>query len=191
MSGLDAARESLRARQGPGARYDAAAAPAGDLALARRGTACFARVLSGVRDDELAAPSARPGWSRARVAAAVALQAREIAQAIEDAEGLESDARAATDAAALDLAESLPPRALRNLVAHAAIHLNVVWRDLPDAGWGGTATLAVGPTPTRDTPRLRALAVWGGAVALGGRRRDLPATLRDAVAATMNDRTAR
>ena len=185
MDDLDQARAALRARQGSGARYEAAGAPADTLALARLGTAYFARKLNELGDADLARPSARRGWSRARVVAATALQARAIAQAIEDATGMVSDERAETDLAALALAETLPPRALRNLEAHADVHLAVVWRDLEDAGWDGQVTLAEGARPTRDTPRLRALAVWGGALALGngGRLRDVPEALRDAVAA--------
>lgn len=186
MSGLDEARAELRARLGAGARYDAANAPAEALSLARRGTAYFARKLNELSDADLAALSARPGWSRQRVAAAVALQAREFAQAIEDANGLDSDDRAETGPEALDLAETLPPRALRFLAAHADIHLNVVWRDLSDAAWDGAVALPRGTVPARETARLRAETVWAGALALGngGRLRDVPEDLRAAVAAT-------
>ena len=184
MGDLDLARAALRARQGAGARYEAATAPAQDLALARLGAAYFARKLNELSDAELAMLSARPGWTRARVAASVALQAREIAQAIEDALGLESDERAATDRAALDLAETLPPRALRHLCAHADVHLAVVWRDVPEAGWAGQVALARGTTDICATPRQRAIALWAGALALGngGRLRDVPQGLRDELA---------
>jgi maleylpyruvate isomerase len=182
MTTLDEARAALRLRQGVGARYGAPAAPAADLALARRGTAYFAGKLNETTDDKLVHASRRPGWSRARVAAAVALQARAIAQAIEDANGLISDDRAETDVPALDLAETLPPRALRHLVSHAEIHLNVAWRDLDDAGWAGTVTLDGRPVATNDTPHLRALMLWAGALALGGRLRDVPEALHTSLA---------
>lgn len=181
MTTLDEARAALVARQGRGARYDAASAPSADLSLARRGTAYFARKLNEQADADLALPSARPGWSRQRVTADVALRARAIAQAIEDANGLVSDERAETDAAALDLAETLPARALRNLVAHAGIHLNVVWRDLTDAQWDVPVTLDAA-TPARATPRILAQVIWRGALALGGRLRDVPEDLRAVVA---------
>lgn len=178
MSDLDTARAALRERQGAGARYDAAAAPAEALAQARRGTAYLARIVNGLNDEALWAESARKGFSRRRVIAAAALEAREIAQALEDATGRAGD-RAETDAAALDLAETLPARALRHLAAHAEVHLNVVWRDLTDAEWDLTVTLGSGVLPARDTARTHALTLWRAAIDLraGGRARDIPADL--------------
>ncbi|MFD1794925.1 maleylpyruvate isomerase [Paracoccus aurantiacus] len=187
MSDLEQARADLRARQGAGARYDAAAAPAEALQLARRGVAYMARLINGLDDTELAAPSARDGWSRRRVIAASALQAREIAQALEDATGQQGD-RAPTDAAALDLAETLPPRALRHLVNHADIHLNVVWRDLGDDDWDAPVTLAGHKISARDTATLRADALWQAALDLdaGARLRDLPEGVRVTAAKARN-----
>ncbi|MBC9247481.1 maleylpyruvate isomerase N-terminal domain-containing protein [Paracoccus sp. 11-3] len=177
-SDLSQAQAELRARQGAGARYDAANAPAETLALARHGNAYLARIVNGLDDVALWDASARPGWSRRRVIAAAALQAREIAQALEDATGQTGD-RAETDTAALDLAETLPARALRHLAAHAEVHLNVVWRDLSDAEWDLPLALAAGIVPVRQTPRLHALGLWQAALDLqaGGRLRDVPATL--------------
>ncbi|MFV0384188.1 maleylpyruvate isomerase N-terminal domain-containing protein [Paracoccus sp. (in: a-proteobacteria)] len=178
MSDLDRARADLRARQGAGARYDADAAPAVPLDHARRGTAYFARVLSQLDDAAMWDGSARPGWTRRRVIAEAALQAREMAQALEDATG-KSGERAETGPAALDLAETLPARALRHLADHAAIHLNVVWRDLNDAEWDATISLRSGRVPVRETPYLRAVTLWRAALELnaGGRMRDLPADI--------------
>ncbi|MFC0159663.1 hypothetical protein ACFFKB_17110, partial [Mameliella alba] len=76
---------------------------------------------------------------------------------------------------------TLPPRALRSLVHHAAIHLDVEWRDLTDEGWTLSAPLeGQAVTPLRQTPRLRARVVWKGALDLGngGRLADVPADLR-------------
>lgn len=178
MSNLDAARAALRVRQGAGARYDADAAPAEALGWARRGTAYLARLMAGLDDAGLRVGSCLPGQSRARVLAAIALQGRAMAQGLEDAAGLPGD-RAPTDLAALDLAETLPPRALRHLVDHAAIHLNVVWRDLKDDDWNLPLDLDGGRVIACDTARLRALSLWRAALDLnaGGRRRDLPAAL--------------
>ncbi|MBA4489298.1 maleylpyruvate isomerase N-terminal domain-containing protein [Paracoccus sp. S1E-3] len=177
-SDLKQAAAELRARQGDGARYDAANAPAEALLRARRGAAYLARIATGLTEDALRGPSARPGWTRARVIAAVALQARGIAQALEDATGRTGD-RAETDLAALDLAETLPARALNHLAAHAEIHLNVVWRDLGEAEWGLPVTLPGGAIPAHDTPRLHARTLWRAALELnaGARRRDLPSAL--------------
>lgn len=176
---LSLARDALRARQGAGARYDAAAAPAEDLAAARLGTAYFARKLNELTDAALWQPSARPGWTRRRVIADVALQARAIAQALEIATGQPTHEHAETGPEALDLAETLPAQALRNLVAHADVHLNVVWRDLTDDQWDLALPGIPGVATVRDTAVARARAVWFGALDLGngGRLRDLPQAL--------------
>lgn len=183
MSSLDEARAELRARQGAGARYDAETAPAEALDMARRGTAYLARIVNGLDEAALWTVSAREGWTRRRVIAAAALEAREIAQALEDATGKQGD-RAETGTAALDLAETLPSRALRHLAAHAEVHLNVVWRDLTDAEWDTEVNLSCGRMPARDMPRLHAETLWRAALDLraGGRTRDLPAALQENLA---------
>lgn len=178
MTSLDAARAALREKQGAGARYDAAAAPAEALDWARRGTAYLARLMAGLPDAALRDGLGRDGYSRARILAATALQAREMAQALEDAIGKAGD-RAPTDLAALALAETLPPRALRHLVDHTNIHLNVTWRDLTDAEWNVALDMKAGRMVACDTPRLRALTLWRAALDLnaGARIRDLPPAL--------------
>lgn len=177
---LAAEREALRARQGRGARYDAATSPADELQWARLGMAYFARQLNALSDTDLDAPSARAGWSRRRVVAACALEARAMAQAITVATGGTLDEAADTDAAATDLAATLPARALRHLASHADAHLNVVWRDLTDGQW--TMRLAGVPAAhvVRDTARLRAVSLWSAAIGLanGGRVLDAPQELR-------------
>ena len=81
-AGEQAAREALRARQGAGARYDAASAPAEDLLLARRGTAYFARKLGELSDAELDAPSLREDVRRRALIAQVGYHARALALAV-------------------------------------------------------------------------------------------------------------
>ena len=186
MSTLDQAREALRARQGAGARYDAPEAPAQALALARSGTAYFARKLNELSDAALYAPSAVPGWTRAHVICAVAYQARALARQAEAATAgapippmQEGDWAALED---LDLGATLPPRGLRHLFEHSAVHLDVVWRDLPGPAWDLPAPDAAGqPRPIRDAAMTRARALWRGALDLGNgaRIRDLPPELRD------------
>ncbi|SDD34746.1 maleylpyruvate isomerase [Paracoccus isoporae] len=179
MSDLSLARAELRARQGKGARYDAPHAPAEALHLARRGVAYLARIVNGLDDLGLNVTSPRTGWSRRRVIAGTALQARRIAQAIEDATGRQGD-RAPTDLAALDLAETLPPRALRHLTYHSAIHLDVVWRDLSDAEWDLPVALPDMAARIRETAEARARQLWQAALDLdaGGRLRDVPDAIR-------------
>jgi maleylpyruvate isomerase len=176
----EAAREALRARQGAGARYDAAAAPAKELAWARRGTAYFARKLRELRDDALTAPSLLPAWSRAHVIAHVGYNARALARLVEWARtGVEMPMyeSAAARVAEIELGSTLPPRALRNLFDHAEVHLNVEWRDLTDEQWDAV----VGGTAIRETPWMRAREIWIHAVDLdnGGSFLDMPADFLD------------
>lgn len=179
MTGLDAAREALRDRQGQGARYDAPEAPAEALAWARSGTAYFARKMAELEDAALYRPSRLPGLSRAHVIAEVAYQAREFSLQISATQGGEVasiyDVLEPHDEA-IAIAATLPARALRHLFDHTAIHLNVVWRDLPGPAWDAE----IPDGPVRHTALARARAVWLGAVDLGngGRVRDLPAGLR-------------
>lgn len=176
---LSRARADLRMRQGTGARYDAVTAPASDLSMVRLGMAYFARKLNELDDAALWQPSLRPGYTRRRVIADVALQARAIAQAVEVATSQSAHEHADTGQAALDLAESLPAQALRNLVAHADVHVNVVWRDLADGQWDVPVYGIRGADIARETVAAQTRAVWFGALDLGNGAspRDLPATL--------------
>lgn len=178
------ARDALRARQGKGARYDAPAAPHGDLLLTRRGAAYFARKLGELTDDDLSAPSLRDGWTRRHLIADVGYRARAMALLMEAVRTGAPQPAYPSDAARqaeIDLGATLPARALRGLVFHATIHLDVEWRDLTDSGWDTTITLPDGtPITARDTPHLRAQEIWQSAVELGngGRVADIPREVR-------------
>lgn len=184
----DPARAALALRLGPGARQDAAGAPAADLALARAGTAYVARLLNDLPDAALGGASLRPGWTRAALFAALSCQARALARLVESARTRVCPAMVPgpeASAAEIALGATLPPRALRHLVSHAAIHLNVEWRDLDDAGW--TRIVADGrgeAVPVATTPRIRAVALWRTALELdsGGGLRDVPLAIRSALA---------
>ncbi|AUR01583.1 maleylpyruvate isomerase N-terminal domain-containing protein [Phaeobacter inhibens] len=184
-SETDAARAALRQRQGKGARFDAASAPHDDLLLARRGTAFFARKLSELSDTDLYQPSAFQGRSRAWVVVDVSFAARRQALMLEslfrgrptdlppDLEHQFSD---------LDLAETLPPQAIRHLFRHSEVHLNVCWRDLSDTQWDLEFAMPNGSVGTpRLLPPLRAVQVWHAALGLGNgaSARDLPVELED------------
>ena len=160
-----AARDALRARQGAGARYDAVEAPGDDLLLARRATSYFARKLGELDDDVFYRPSTLgKEWSRAHVVASVGYDARRQALMLEpmtNGQPVLPPEALAEELPPLDLAVTLPARALRYLFDHSAIHLDVCWRDLPGAAWGqpindGTARQLL----TRDLPRLRAITLW-------------------------------
>lgn len=185
-SDLDAARRALWERQGSGARYDAPEAPADVLRLARSGTAYFSRKLNALTDAALYEPSTVSGWTRAHVICDVAYQARALARQAEAAtEGgtipAMYDGRAGR-IAEIRLGATLPAHALRHLFDHAAVHLNVVWRDMPGAAWDTLAPDAMeAPRPLRATAIERARRLWRGALELnnGARRRDLPPELLD------------
>lgn len=174
------AREALRARQGGGARYDSENAPHSELLFARRGTAYFARKLNELSDADLLSPSQRDGWSRTQLIVLISHEARELAISLKALREplIEEEKEWRPD---LDLAATLPARALRHLFDHSAKHLDVEWRDLPNTLWdehipapGGNRIVA------RDIPRLRAVKIWYAAVDLGngGRRSDIPVELR-------------
>lgn len=181
---LTGEREALRARQGLGARYDAPEAPMEALLLARRGTAYFARLLNGLKDEALAENSARAGNDRATLIAEVGYHARGLTRLLSLARtGCETPEHASNAARLAEIANgaTLPARALRGLFEHSAIHLDVEWRDLPGPAWDAPLRLLDGRNITaRDTPMIRARAIWQAALDLdaGGRLQDVPKTLR-------------
>ncbi len=182
MSELDAETARLRERLGKGARYDSSAAPAHELAWARRGTAYFARKLNELADDELMAGSDL-GLMRRRIACRIGHEARALAQIVEWTRlgkySPATDPLATVEHSAMQSA-SLPAAAIRHLFKHAEVHLNVEWRDLDAAGWGAAITLPGGrPLAIRDTPALRAVSIWQSTVDLknGGSAADFPPEL--------------
>ncbi|MBZ9973884.1 MULTISPECIES: maleylpyruvate isomerase N-terminal domain-containing protein [unclassified Mesorhizobium] len=184
------ARAELRARQGAGARYDAPGAPARSLDLARRGTAYFARLVNNLDDEALSGSSRIDEKNRRWLIASIGLQARMLAESVGWARSNTAldilPFHLTVDPAEIDLAATLPAQALRNLLAHSEVHLNVEWRDLTDDGWQLQVRDAVGNSMLiTDTPLLRARALWRTALELdaGGRLADIPALLRDAPSA--------
>ncbi len=176
---------ALRERLGSGARYDDPAAPAVELAWARRGTAYFSRKLNELRDDELDAPSLLPGWSRRYVIAHVGYNARALTRLTEWARTqVEHKMYPSPEwrLKEIEYGATLPPRALRHLCQHAEVHLNVEWRDLDAAAWDREVVTAQGRTVTaRATPWMRTREVWLHAVDLdnGGSFLDFPPELLD------------
>ncbi|MDQ1177712.1 maleylpyruvate isomerase family mycothiol-dependent enzyme [Microbacterium sp. SORGH_AS_0421] len=191
MSGAPLSPEqlALRERQGAGARYDADAAPHAHLDLARRGTAYFARRLMQLDDADLDAPSLLPGWTRRHLVAHVGYNARAVARLVEWARTGVENRMYASDTQRWDeivLGATLPTRALRHLVDHAAVHLDVEWRDLTDAQWDAEVVTAQGRTvPARETAWMRAKEVWVHAVDLdnGGSFLDFPPEMVDGIVA--------
>ena len=172
------ARNALHARQGVGARYDAAAAPHDALLLARRGAAFFARKLNELKDAELDGQSARDGLSRRHIVSEVCLSARALAIAIKSVRGGLSEDEEAWQPD-MPMTVTLPARALRFLYTHSDIHLNVEFRDLSSSQWDMSVDLNR-PTPLYDLPINRARVLWFGALDLnaGGLLSALPQPLR-------------
>lgn len=186
---LEAARAELRRRQGLGARYDASNAPARELDWARRGTAFFARKLNELADDDLHRDSGVRGWSRRHVVACTAYHARMLTRATETARtGIVTHLYETPDQrdAEIENGATLPAGALRHLVAHADVHLNVEWRDLTEEAWDKGLPFE-SPATARQTPWLRAKQVWLRALDLrnGADPGDLP---RDFLAALLRER---
>jgi maleylpyruvate isomerase len=185
MGNLDEARSALRTRQGDGARYDAPEAPFETLAFARSATAYFARLLNNLADWELSRPSLLPGVSRRHVVAQVGYQARALTRLTGwAATGVPQPMYASQRAwqEEIQSGATLPARALRGLFHHAAVHLDVEWRDLCGTAWDAHLTLPGGtPCLTRDTPWLRARELWLRAVDLDadGSFLDMPRAVVD------------
>ena len=169
------------------ARVDQVTDPAvvDSLLLMRRGQAFWARALNDLRDAEFDEPSLLPGWTRRHVIAHVGFNARAIARLVEwAATGVETPMYASTHQRAeeIEVGATLPADALRNLAAHASVHLNVEWRDLPDANWSSPVVTAQGRTvPVSETVWMRTREVWIHAVDLrsGLSVRDFPDRLVD------------
>jgi len=126
-----------------------------------------------------------PGWTRRHLIAHVGYNARALSRLVEwGRTGVELPMYASREVrdAEIALGATLPARALRNLVSHAEVHLNVEWRDLDDAGWDVEVQSFDGETiPLRATAWMRAREVWVHAIDLdsGGSFRDFPPDLLD------------
>jgi maleylpyruvate isomerase len=158
---------------------------AASLLLMRRGQAYWARALSELPDDSFDEPSRVPGWSRRHVVAHVGFHARAVARLVEWARtGIPnpmygSDVQRAEE---ISFGATLPVEALRHLAAHAAVHLDVEWRDLPERAWATEVRLDDGRlVPVSETVWVRTREVWLRAVDLrvGASVRDFPAALHD------------
>ena len=170
-----------------GARTDNVTDPelAAGLLLARRGQAYFSRKLNELPDEDFAGPSLLPGWTRAHVAAHVGLNARAITRLTEwAATGVETPMYSTPTERdeEIEFSATLPIQAIRNLSAHAAVHLNVEWRDLTEEAWTHTIRTAQGRVmPVSETVWMRTREVWVHAVDLdnGGSVRQFPPELID------------
>ena len=161
-----------------------------DLAEARLAQAYFSRRLNELSDDELYEPASAPGFSRAHVVARVGYQARAIARLVEWAEtGIEQPMHESDAArrAEIEFGATLSDRALRHLSDHAAVQLDVCWRDLPADRWSRSVRLLDGAVvPVSETLWLRTRELWISSLELdnGARQKDLPERVRAHLAAS-------
>ena len=150
------------------------------LATVRLGSAFFRRALDNISDGHLDEASLLPAWSRRHLVAHVGYNARAIARLVDwAATGVMTPMYASPDARAeeIELGATLRPDALRHLSEHAAIDLDVRWRDLPDARWSARVVTAQGrDVPASETVWMRTREVWLHAVDLrsGARIDDVP-----------------
>lgn len=164
------------------ARTDKTTDPAllAQLLLTRRGQAYFSRKLNELSDADFDGDSLLSGWDRRHVIAHVGLNARALTRLTEwAATGVETPMYDSPEqrGAEIDVAATLPTQALRNLSDHAAIHLNVEWRDLEPEQWTAEVRTAQGRiVPASETVWMRCREVWIHAIDLanGGRFADIP-----------------
>jgi maleylpyruvate isomerase len=158
---------------------------AASLLLMRRGQAYWARELAELSDEAFDEPSLLPGWTRRHLVAHVGFNARAVARLVEWARtGIEtpmytSDTQRAEE---IEFGATLPVEALRHLAAHAAVHLDVEWRDLPEEAWSHEVRTAQGRlVPASETVWIRTREVWIHAIDLrgGASTRDFPPHLHD------------
>lgn len=180
------ARAALRARLGPGARYDDARAPGVELRWARLGTAYFARKLNELTDRQLSAEEEQ-GLRFRQIVCGVAYQARSFAKIIEWVRN--GELRPDQDpfkalSENVQLGVTLPGAAIRHLFKHSEVHLNVEWRDLRGSEWDAVVYLPGRKSvAVRETAWKRARSIWLNAVDLGngGTFADFPVDLVDAL----------
>jgi maleylpyruvate isomerase len=155
------------------ARHDQVTDPAvlEALGTVRLGTSYFRRALSRLSDDDFYGPSLLPGWSRRHLVAHVGYNARAVARLVIWATtGVETPMYSSPQARQeeIEFGATLRPDALRSLCEHAAIELDVRWRDLPDERWAEKVVTAQGRTvPVSETLWMRTREVWLHAVDLG------------------------
>ncbi|HEV7212020.1 MAG TPA: maleylpyruvate isomerase family mycothiol-dependent enzyme [Blastococcus sp.] len=134
------------------------------------GERTVAGLLDGLTDDDLAAPSALPGWSRATVVAHLARNADALHNLATWARtGVETPMYASPEARDADIATtaSLPPAQLRADAAAAAARLAEALDSMPDQAWQAIVRTRMNrPIPATELPWMRAKEVWVHAVDL-------------------------
>ncbi|MGP4105364.1 maleylpyruvate isomerase N-terminal domain-containing protein [Nonomuraea sp. KM90] len=152
-------------------------------------TTLFLDTLDRLTDDELAAPTALPGWTRRHVAAHVHGNAEALRRLLSwAATGVEQRmyANAGRRAEEIETVAALPADTLRALVHRSASDLAADMDRLPESGWQRLVVTAQGRTvPATEIRWMRAREVAVHAVDLdhGVSFADLPADFNAALAA--------
>jgi maleylpyruvate isomerase len=130
----------------------------------------LATALGRLVDEEFAAPSLLPGWSRTEVLAHVARNADALVNLLTWARtGVETPMYASPEArdAGIAQAAKLPPAELRAEVLAATERLVAAVRALPGQAWTNEVRTAQGRTvPAAEVPWMRCREVWVHAVDL-------------------------
>lgn len=146
-------------------------------------TDLFLATVDGLDDDDLAAPSALPGWTRHHVVAHVHFNALALGRLVSwAATGVESRMYAGPEqrAAEIEGGLSIAPPELRMLVRRSADELAVALAALPEDAWSRKVVTARGRTvPAAQVPwmRTREVAVHAVDLAAGPSFADLPLEL--------------
>jgi maleylpyruvate isomerase len=174
----------------PSPRFGDVPTPPDEAALrwCTEGEQAVARTLARVTDDELAAPSALPGWTRAHVVAHLARNADALVNLLTWARtGVETPmypSREARDAG-IEATAALAPAQLRADHAAACARFADAVEAMPASAWTATLHNAQGRAmPATDVPWMRAKEVWVHGVDLdaGLAFADLPADFCTALA---------
>lgn len=122
------------------------------------------RLIEDLADDELAAPSALPGWSRAHVVAHLARNADALVNLLDWARtGVETPmypSREARDAG-IEVTVAQPAVELRADYGAACARFAEAVQATPDAAWTATVRNMQGrELPATDVPWMRAKEIW-------------------------------
>jgi maleylpyruvate isomerase len=154
------------------------------------GELVVAGLIEQLGDDDLAAPSALPDWTRAHVVAHLARNADALGNLLTWARtGVETPMYASPEArdAGISEAAALAPAELRAEVLAATQRLAEAMRGLPADAWSAQVRTAQGRTvPASEVPWMRSREVWVHAVDLdtGVGFTDVP---EDVLAALVDD----
>ncbi|MBO0848980.1 MAG: maleylpyruvate isomerase family mycothiol-dependent enzyme [Pseudonocardia sp.] len=153
----------------------------------REGTTIFVGAVDRLSDDELRAPSALPGWTRAHVVGHIARNAEALGRLATWARtGVETPMYTSREQRDADIEASalLPVSRLRVELVDTALALATAFDTMSQADWQAAVRSAQGrEIPASQVPWLRVREVWLHAVDLdsGTRVRDLPEGMLDAL----------